>query len=338
MKKTNMPTHANPKPEVVSLSGSISDEQAGQRLDQAVAQLFPAYSRSCLTQWIKAGGVQVDSHIETQPRYKVHGGQSIHLQAELRPKNHWEGQRNLPLTIVYEDKALLVVNKPAGLVVHPGNGNPDKTLVNALLHHDPSLTHLPRAGLVHRLDKDTTGLLVVARTLEAYKQLTEQLQAHAIERIYEAVVHGVVIAGGLIDAPLDRHPRHRTRMAVVAKHQAENQDYRPGRAALTQYRVVEKYRYHTHLRLQLQTGRTHQIRVHMAHINHPIVGDPTYGRKRTASTSLSDDLRNCLNTFPRQALHAKQLALIHPVTKVMCCWSAPLPDDMAGLLKALKRG
>ena len=232
----------------------------------------------------------------------------------------------MPLEILYEDSALIVLNKPPGLVVHPGAGNREGTLVNALLHHAPELANVPRAGVVHRLDKDTSGLLVVARTLAAHTHLVAQLQARTVKREYFAIVAGVMTAGGTIEAPVGRHPSERTRMAVVVG----------GREAVTHYRVLERFRGHTYVRVNLETGRTHQIRVHMAHLHYPLVGDPTYGGRLRLPADSSSTLREALRHFKRQALHAGVLGLIHPESGAALQWDAPLPADMQQLLEALR--
>jgi 23S rRNA pseudouridine1911/1915/1917 synthase len=301
-------------------------ELAGKRLDQALAELFPDYSRARLQQWLRAGQVLVDGH-QRRPRDKVLGGEEVVIT--LTPQQEVS---NLPqpitLDVVYEDSALLVINKPAGLVVHPGAGNPQGTLLNALLHYAPELANVPRAGIVHRLDKDTSGLLVVARNLIAQKALVEQLQAHSLQRGYEAIVAGVMTAGGRIETQLGRDPRARTRMSVAREGQ--------GKTAVTHYRVIERFRAHTHVRLQLETGRTHQIRVHMAHIRHPIIGDPDYGGRLRLPPGASEALIEALRHFKRQALHAASLGLIHPTTGELMHWSAHLPTDMRQLLQVLK--
>ena len=296
---------------------------AGERLDRVLVHCWPEYSRARLQQWVRAGQVRVDGR-RLRPRDRLKGGERIELLVETEADERWRPEP-VPLTIVHEDAALLVVDKPAGMVVHPAAGNPSGTLLNALLAHDPGLAHVPRAGIVHRLDKDTSGLLVVARTIEAQAALVRQLQARAFERLYEAVVHGVVTAGGQVEAAIGRHPRQRTRMAVVAG----------GREARTHYRVRRRYRVHTHLELRLETGRTHQIRVHMAHIHHPLVGDPVYGGRRRYGAGSGDGLNAVLAGFTRQALHAVHLGLSHPVTGEPMAWDSPLPADMRELLSAL---
>jgi 23S rRNA pseudouridine1911/1915/1917 synthase len=308
----------------VHLSSEIPPSLAGKRLDQALAELFPQHSRSRLQEWIRTGQVVLDRRVP-KPRDRVRGGEQVEINASSVEQVAWEAQP-IALDVVHCDQALLVINKPAGLVVHPAPGNPDRTLVNALLHFDPTLAEVPRAGIVHRLDKDTAGLLVVARTPESHTALVAQLQARAFEREYEAVVTGVLVAGGSIDVPLGRHRVDRTRIAVHAG----------GRSAVTHYRVVERFRGHTHLRVRLETGRTHQIRVHMAHIHHPLVGDPVYGGRPRLPPGASAELVAALRGFRRQALHAGRLALEHPSTGEWLEWRAPVPEDMAELLDILR--
>ncbi len=298
-----------------------------RRLDQALVELFPEYSRSRLQQWLKQGLITLDDRPAKSKEW-VYGGERIVFQQQQAlaalPEQSWSAQ-SLPLAIVYEDDSLLVIDKPAGLVVHPGAGTPDGTLVNALLHHAPELEALPRAGVVHRLDKDTTGLLVVARTLTAHAALVKQLQERRFERQYLAVVTGVLTGGGVVDAPIGRHPRQRTRMAVVAS----------GKPARTHYRIEQRFRGHTLLALRLESGRTHQIRVHMSHKHHPIVGDPVYGGRMRIPAGCSPGLRELLQGFPRQALHARSLGLAHPVSGEPMSWESPCPADMAELIAAL---
>ncbi|MFZ5594372.1 MAG: 23S rRNA pseudouridine(1911/1915/1917) synthase RluD [Pseudomonadota bacterium] len=306
------------------LSSLIPLAMAGMRLDQALAELFSGYSRARLQQWIRNGQVMVDAR-QWRPKDKVSGGERVEIVAALEEEVTSQPQP-IPLTVVYEDEALLVINKSAGLVVHPAAGNPEGTMLNALLHHAPELIHVPRAGIVHRLDKDTSGLLVVARTLKAQAHLVEQLQERAFEREYEAVAVGVMTAGGRVDAPIGRHPVDRKRMAVTAS----------GKEAVTHYRVAERFRAHTHVKVRLETGRTHQIRVHMAHIHYPLLGDPVYGGRlripRDSGAGLADTLRH----FKRQALHAARLGLVHPESGERMGWQVPLPDDMAALLGILR--
>lgn len=310
---------------MIRRSLTIPDERAGQRLDQALAALLPDYSRSRLKGWIESGEIRVDGAMR-RPRDKVSGGESISLEAILDEATVAEPQA-MALELAHEDRHLWVVNKPAGLVVHPGAGNPDRTLQNALLALDPQLAVLPRAGIVHRLDKDTSGLLIVARSVAAHTALVRMLGEQAIHREYEAVCRGVMTAGGTVDAPIDRHPVDRVRMAVREG----------GRAAVSHYRVIKRFRAHTHLRVQLETGRTHQIRVHLSHIGFPLVGDRVYGGRLALPKGATEDLRAALRAFPRQALHAARLRFEHPVTGQPVECAAPLPSDLRDLLAALAR-
>ena len=307
----------------LEISLTIPPEHAGQRLDQALAALLPDYSRSRMKGWIEGGEVRVDGAV-MRPRDKVFGGEAVQITAQL-PEESRAAPQPIPLVLVHEDKHVFVVDKPAGLVVHPGAGNPDQTLQNALLALDPTLAALPRAGIVHRLDKDTSGLLVVARTLPAHTALVRMIGERDVHREYEAICRGVMTAGGTVDAPIDRHPTDRVRMTVREG----------GREAVTHYRVIRRFRAHTHVRVQLETGRTHQIRVHLAHAGFPIVGDRVYGGRLTLPKGASETLRQALRDFPRQALHASRLQFDHPVTgKPIECLS-PLPADMRGLLDVL---
>lgn len=294
------------------------------RFDQAASALFPEYSRSRLQSWIK-GGQLTANHSSCRPRDKVHEGDVLTLQAELQPEGRFEAEA-IALDIVYEDDDIMVINKPAGLVVHPGAGNPSGTLLNALLSHCPSIDSVPRAGIVHRLDRDTTGLMVVAKTLQAHADLVAQLQARDVHREYDAVVMGSMTGGGKVEEPMGRHPQQRTKMAVVQFG---------GKEAITHYRLQKRYRDHCHVRCFLETGRTHQIRVHMAHIRHPLVGDATYAGRPRLPKGASDALVNMLRSFPRQALHARKLELEHPISGDTMSWEVPLPDDMQALLAVL---
>lgn len=309
----------------MQLSGQIPIEQAGQRLDQILSLMFDQFSRSRLQQWIKDGQLLVNGQ-QRRPKDRMLGGETVNLTAQLDPVDQCQPQA-IHLPILYQDDAILVIDKPVGLVVHPAAGNWDGTLQNALLHHDHQLAALPRAGIVHRLDKDTSGLLVVARTLTAHKSLVDQLQARTIKREYRAIVIGVMIAGGTIEQPIGRHPTQRTRMAVVAN----------GKPAVTHYRVLQRFRGHSLLKVQLETGRTHQIRVHLAHHRYPIVGDPVYGGRLRVPAGCSEQLKQALQQCKRQALHAYQLALQHPVTGEQMQWTAPLPTDLLQLLAALQQ-
>ncbi|ACV26501.1 23S rRNA pseudouridine(1911/1915/1917) synthase RluD [Kangiella koreensis] len=304
----------------------IFDEKVyGKRLDAALSQQFSEYSRSRIQEWIQNGFVKVNDEVITSNKYKMAGFEDIEINAEIEVAGEWKPEA-IDLDIVYEDDALLVINKPAGLVVHPGAGNQDGTMVNALLHHCPDLANLPRAGIIHRIDKETTGLLVVAKTIAAHTSLVEQLQNRAFTREYDAVVNRVMVSGGTIDKPIGRHPTKRTSMAVVAD----------GKRAITHYRVVEKFLDHTHLKLRLETGRTHQIRVHMAYLKFPLIGDPLYSGRYRVPTRITPELRNTVDNFKRQALHASLLGLQHPETDEYIEWRAPMPQDMARLLDDLR--
>jgi 23S rRNA pseudouridine1911/1915/1917 synthase len=292
---------------------AVPADCAGLRLDQALARLFPDHSRSRLARWVRDGQVRVDGRVRA-PRHKVGGGEWIELVPVEQEKLLAHRGENIPLDAVHEDGSLLVLNKPAGLVVHPGSGNWRGTLLNALLHHVPALADVPRAGIVHRLDKDTSGLLVVAKTLSARTDLVRQLQARSVKREYLAVVHGRPSRDGKVEAPIGRHPVNRTRMTVTAR----------GRPAATHFQVLERYANAALLRCRLETGRTHQIRVHLGSLGHPLVGDPTYGK------------RNSSIPFPRQALHAERLALVHPVTRETMSWQVDPPKDMQDLIERLR--
>jgi 23S rRNA pseudouridine1911/1915/1917 synthase len=310
----------------ISLTGELPPEAFNTRLDQCIAQLFPEYSRSKLKEWILNDCVSVDGEIVNTPRLKVKGGETIEVNAEQAIQVN-DQPEVIALNIVYEDADILVINKPAGLVVHPGAGNQSGTLLNALLSHVPDIQHVPRAGIVHRLDKETTGLMVVAKTLSAQTHLVDQLQSRSMGREYEAVVMGNLIAGGSVDEDIGRHPTKRTLMAVRQS----------GKPAVTHYRIKKKYRAHTYLRLKLETGRTHQIRVHMAHIKHPLVGDIQYGGRARLPKHASEEFIAILREFKRQALHAIQLTLTHPSSGERLTWQAPIPDDFAYLLSEIEK-
>lgn len=304
----------------------IPASAAGLRFDQAAAEMFPDYSRSRLTQWIKAGDLLLDG-AQAAPRQLVHGGEIVTLNA--RPGQEVPLQpEEIALDIRYEDADLLVINKPAGLVVHPGAGQPAGTLQNALLHFDAKLVEIPRAGIVHRLDKDTSGVMVVARSLRAHTRLVEALQERDVHRQYLAVALGAMIAGGSVDAPIGRHPRDRLKQAVV--------DEPAGKPALTHYRVRERFRGHTLIECRLETGRTHQIRVHMAHVKHPLVGDAQYGGGLKLPKGATTELVEALRGFRRQALHAEKLEFEHPVTEKLVSVTVDAPADFAALVQALR--
>lgn len=309
----------------INLEHTISPELIGKRLDQALAQLFPQYSRTQLQEWIKEGCVKINHIVCTQPKHKVTSLALITLQTTLKSSKTWEAQQ-IDLNIIFEDSDVIIINKPPGLVVHPGAGNPDKTLVNALLHHDPTLATLPRAGIIHRLDKETSGLLIITKNLTAHHVFTEALKAREIKREYLALVKGRLISGATIDAPIGRHPTHRIKMAVTPQ----------GRPATTHYRILERFSAYTYLHVELETGRTHQIRVHFNHIHHPVVGDPLYGKHITMPGKSDDAVKQALKHFQRQALHAYRLSFSHPLTEKKYLFEAPLPSDMANLLNTLR--
>lgn len=302
----------------------VPEEMARQRFDQVIAGLCPQYSRSQLQKWIKAGQVTVDNKA-MKPKERLIGGEEIRIQVTETVQTHYEAEA-MSLNIVYEDDHIMVINKPVGLVVHPAAGNWSGTLVNGLLHHEPEQDKLPRAGIVHRLDKDTSGLMVVAKTLEAHQSLVAQLQARDVSREYLALVHRSVIAGATIEGNIGRHHIDRKKMAVTDS----------GKHAVTHYRIEQRFQHHTLLRVSLETGRTHQIRVHLSWKQLPIVGDATYGGRPRVPAGINDELREILLHFPRQALHATRLGLVHPATGEDMEWEAGLPDDMAQLLELLE--
>ncbi|ETI60334.1 23S rRNA pseudouridine(1911/1915/1917) synthase RluD [Marinomonas profundimaris] len=297
----------------------------GNRFDQIATELFGDYSRSRIQSWIKEGVLRVDGKA-TKAKEKLFGGETVSLDIVIEAQEDHEAQE-MALDIVYEDDDIIIVNKPAGLVVHPAVGNRDGTLMNAILHHAPETAHIPRAGIVHRLDKETTGLMVVAKTLIAQTDLVSQLQERSMGREYEAISIGVMTGGGEVDEPIGRHPHNRQKQAVEPVH---------GKDAVTHYRLVERFKNHTHIRLKLETGRTHQIRVHMAFIQYPLVGDPQYGGRLKMPKACSPELQDQLRNFRRQALHAKRLELAHPVTGEWMEWEVDLPEDMKQLLDALR--
>lgn len=310
----------------LELQGIIPDECAGFRLDQALAQLFSDYSRGQLTKWIKAGDVKVNNKI-LRPKDSVIGGENVEINAEMEVVNDSWIAEAIQLDIVHEDQDLLIINKPAGMVVHPGAGNHEGTLVNALLHHSPELEAIPRAGIVHRIDKGTTGLLMIAKTLQAHNSLVSQLQERTVLREYQAIAMGVMTAGGTVDEPVGRHPVERKRMAVTGN----------GKPAVTHYRVEQRFRAHTHIRCKLETGRTHQIRVHMAHIRYPLLGDPAYGGRLRLPKGASEGFQQALQSFKRQALHAGLLGFVHPRTEQDVSWQIDMPEDMQTILTSLNR-
>ncbi|MCY4471724.1 MAG: 23S rRNA pseudouridine(1911/1915/1917) synthase RluD [Kistimonas sp.] len=310
--------------EQINLVAVLPDELGGERCDQLAVRLFPRYSRSRLQTWIRTGALTVDG-ARVRPRDRLRGGETLKLEAILEETGQWLPEK-MPLDILYEDEHLLIVNKPESLVVHPAAGHWQGTLLNGLLWHCPALACLPRAGIVHRLDQDTTGLMVVAKNLQAQNSLSEQLRKRSLYRNYEAVAMGNLTTGGCVDQPVGRHPVHRLKMAVVAA----------GKPAVTHYAVLRDFRAHTHLSLNLQTGRTHQIRVHMQHLGHPLVGDALYTGSPRIPREATPELKKVLQGFGRQALHARRLGLLHPATGDEMRWEAPLPADFAGLLAGLE--
>ncbi len=300
------------------------DDCAGLRLDQALAKMLPEYSRSRLQEWITGELVKVDG-VYASTKQKVWGGEKIEVLPQLHPAEQPYQAEDIALDVLYEDDALLVINKPVGLVVHPGSGNWEGTLLNALLHYAPQLAEVPRAGIVHRLDKDTSGLLVVAKTIIAQTDLVRQLQARTVKREYLALVYGELRHAGKVDEPIGRHPANRVKMAVTES----------GKPAVTHFKVEEKFPSCTLLRCRLETGRTHQIRVHLAYLKHPLVGDSVYLK---GPQKCVPELRELLNGFSRQALHATRLALVHPASGEAMEWHAPLPEDMSELLKQIRIG
>lgn len=312
--------------ERLQLAATIPDELAGLRLDQALAQIFSDYSRGQLTKWIKAGHVLVEQK-QLRPRDAVLGGENVTIEAKIEQHDsNWIAEE-ISLDIVHEDEHVLIINKPAGMVVHPGAGNHQGTLVNALLHHAPQLEAIPRAGIVHRIDKGTTGLLMIAKTLTAHHSLITQLQERSVKREYQAVAVGVMTAGGTVDEPIGRHNIDRKRMAVT----------HTGKPSITHYRVEQRFRAHTHIRCKLETGRTHQIRVHMAHIRYPLLGDPVYSGRIRLPKDASEHCRQEIQNFKRQALHAGSLGFIHPATGQEVSWQVDLPGDMQQLIATLKQ-
>lgn len=306
-------------------SREIPEELSGLRLDQALSQIFPEFSRTRLKEWLLSGQLSISGK-DMRPRDKVNGKEIIFLNVELEEQVTWQAEP-MDLNIIYEDDALLVLNKPRRLVVHPAAGNRQGTLVNALLHHVPKLAELPRAGLIHRLDKDTSGLLLVAKTLPAHHFLTKELQKRRIHREYRAIVSGLMTAGGTIDAPIARHASQRKKMAVVPE----------GKEAITHYRVLERFIHYSYIKVILETGRTHQIRVHMAHIHYPIVGDPVYGGRLQFPPKASESFKELLKNMKCQALHAAKLEFIHPKTREPCVFEADIPEDMKQLLDAMRQ-
>ena len=308
----------------IQLEIVIPEKFKGKRLDLALSKLFPEHSRSRIQSWIKAGEVEVNNSKYKQ-RNVVNSGDIIKINTTLKSIDKHQAE-HIGLDVIYEDKAIIILNKPAGLVVHPGAGNQKHTLVNALLHFDEKLDVLPRAGIIHRLDKDTTGIMIIARTIESYTYLVNELQKRNIKRNYKAIICGQLVAGGVIENKIGRHPVHRTKMAVTDK----------GKLATTHYRIIKKFQHYTYLDIQLGTGRTHQIRVHMNNEKHPIIGDPLYGKNTFIKKGIDASLREFIKNFKRQALHAYNLEFTHPISKKIISLKAELPDDMNNLIKILE--
>ena len=303
----------------------IPERMTGRRLDASLAEMLPDYSRSKITAWIKSGDALINQKT-FKPKDKSAGVEVVCLTLNHKQSNDWAAE-NIPLNVVYEDEDIIVINKQFGLVTHPGAGNWSGTLANALLYYDPALASLDRAGIVHRLDKNTSGLMVIARNEKSQKYLVEQLQNHSVDREYSAIVYGHMIAGGTVDEPIGRDPKDRVKQAVSMS----------GKEAITHYRAIDRFKSHTHVKAILDTGRTHQIRVHLSHVGHSLIGDPIYGGRVRFPKKASEELKDVLLNFKRQALHSKKLTLTHPISGELMSWKAPLPDDMSGLLEVLKK-
>ena len=297
----------------------------GNRLDASLSEMLPDYSRSKITTWIKSGDALINQKT-FKPKDKVSGSEIVFLTLNQKQSNNWIAEK-IPLNVVYEDEDIIVINKQFGLVTHPGAGNWTGTLANALLYYDPALSTLDRAGIVHRLDKNTSGLMVIARNEKSQKYLVEQLQNHSVDREYSAIVYGHMIAGGTVDEPIGRDPRDRVKQAVLMS----------GKDATTHYRAIDRFKSHTHVKAILETGRTHQIRVHLSHVGHSLIGDPMYGGRVRFPKKASEELKDALLNFKRQALHSKKLTLTHPISGESMSWKAPLPEDMTVLLEVLKK-
>jgi len=303
----------------------IPERMTGNRLDASLSEMLPDYSRSKITTWIRSGDALINQKT-FKPKDKVTGTEIVCLTLKQKQSTDWIAEK-IPLNIVYEDEDIIVINKQFGLVTHPGAGNWSGTLANALLYYDPALSTLDRAGIVHRLDKNTSGLMVIAKNEKSQKYLVEQLQNHSIDREYSAIVYGHMIAGGTVDEPIGRDPKDRVKQAVSMS----------GKDAITHYRAIDRYKSHTHVKAILETGRTHQIRVHLSHVGHSLIGDPMYGGRIRFPKKASEELKEALLNFKRQALHSKKLTLTHPISGESMSWKAPLPDDMLRLLEVLKK-
>ena len=303
----------------------IPERMSGNRLDASLSEMLPDHSRSKISAWIKSGDALINQNF-FKPKDKSCGNEIVYLTFNQKQTNDWIAEK-IPLNVVYEDEDIIVINKQSGLVTHPGAGNWTGTLANALLYYDSDLSKLDRAGIVHRLDKNTSGLMVIARNEKSQKYLVEQLQSHLVEREYSAIVYGHMIAGGTVDEPIGRDPRDRVKQAVLTS----------GKEARTHYRAIDRFKSHTHVKAILETGRTHQIRVHLSYVGHSLIGDPMYGGRVRFPKKASEELKDALLNFKRQALHSKKLTLIHPISGESMSWKIPLPDDMAGLLEVLKK-
>ena len=304
---------------------TIPNRMTGERLDSSLSEMLPDYSRSKITAWIKSGDALIDGK-SFKPKDKAIGAEIVCLTLNQKQNNDWSAEK-IPLNVVYEDEDIIVINKQFGLVTHPGAGNWSGTLANALLYYDPGLSKLDRAGIVHRLDKNTSGLMVIARNEKSQKYLVEQLQRHSVDREYSAIVYGHMIAGGSVDEPIGRDPKDRVKQAVLMS----------GKDAITHYRAIDRFKSHTHVKAILETGRTHQIRVHLSYVGHSLIGDPMYGGRVRFPKKASDELKDALLNFKRQALHSKKLTLTHPISGESMSWKASLPDDMLKLLEVLKK-
>jgi 23S rRNA pseudouridine1911/1915/1917 synthase len=304
---------------------TIPNRMTGERLDSSLSEMLPDYSRSKITAWIKSGDALIDGK-SFKPKDKAIGAEIVCLTLNQKQNNDWSAEK-IPLNVVYEDEDIIVINKQFGLVTHPGAGNWSGTLANALLYYDPVLSTLDRAGIVHRLDKNTSGLMVIARNEKSQKYLVEQLQRHSVDREYSAIVYGHMIAGGTVDEPIGRDPKDRVKQAVLMS----------GKDAITHYRAIDRFKSHTHVKAILETGRTHQIRVHLSYVGHSLIGDPMYGGRVRFPKKASEELKDALLNFKRQALHSKKLSLTHPISGESMSWKAPLPDDMTKLLEVLKK-
>ena len=303
----------------------IPERMSGNRLDASLSEMLPDHSRSKISAWIKSGDALINQKF-FKPKDKSCGNEIVYLTFNQKQTNDWIAEK-IPLNVVYEDEDIIVINKQSGLVTHPGAGNWTGTLANALLYYDSDLSKLDRAGIVHRLDKNTSGLMVIARNEKSQKYLVEQLQSHLVDREYSAIVYGHMIAGGTVDEPIGRDPRDRVKQAVLTS----------GKEARTHYRAIDRFKSHTHVKAILETGRTHQIRVHLSYVGHSLIGDPMYGGRVRFPKKASEELKEALLSFKRQALHSKKLTLIHPISGELMSWKIPLPDDMAELLEVLKK-